>query len=67
MSSSKILEWHDDEKNGGTVALLNTSINTDKATGKETKSTTLILSAVKWINGKRMLTELTEVNVDEEI
>ena len=36
----------------------------DKATGKETKKTNVILWEVKWIDGKRKLTGQTEVEVE---
>ncbi|KAH7036246.1 hypothetical protein B0J12DRAFT_678672, partial [Macrophomina phaseolina] len=63
-SSSDILKWDDEEKKGGSVAQFLKSASKDNATGKETKSTTVILSTVKWVDGKRLLTETTEVNVD---
>lgn len=34
-----------------------------KETGEETAAASLILSVVRWIGGKRVLTEMTEVNV----
>ncbi|KAK0653193.1 hypothetical protein DIS24_g6229 [Lasiodiplodia hormozganensis] len=62
-STSEILKWDDAEQKGGTVAHLTKFTVKDKATGQETHSSSLILSAVRWINGKRVLTEMTEVTV----
>ncbi|EKG09922.1 Cytochrome b5 [Macrophomina phaseolina MS6] len=65
LSSSDILKWDDAEKKGGVVAQLIRSPSKDKVTGKETKATMLTLSTVKWVNGKRLLTEMTEVSINE--
>ncbi|KAK7726431.1 hypothetical protein SLS57_003518 [Botryosphaeria dothidea] len=62
-SSEEILKWDDAEKKGGTVAHLTKFTTKNKKTGQETKSTSLILSAVKWVDGKRVITEITEVAV----
>ncbi|EKG17527.1 hypothetical protein MPH_05265 [Macrophomina phaseolina MS6] len=65
LSNSTILEWHDAEK-GGTVGHLTKTLHVEKATGKKEQHTTLIITTVKWINGKRMVTEITEVFIEEE-
>lgn len=62
-SNDEVLKWDDPEKQGGTVAHLTKFTLKNKATGNEVKTTSLILSAVKWIDGKRVLTEMTEVSV----
>jgi hypothetical protein len=56
-----IVQWEDPEKPDGVVAVLSKWISKDKATGKETKKTNVILWEVKWIDGKRKLTGQTEV------
>ncbi|OJD35879.1 uncharacterized protein BKCO1_1400027 [Diplodia corticola] len=61
--SSEILKWDDAEQKGGTVAHLFKFVVKDKTTGKETNSTNLLLTAVKWIDGKRVITEITEIAV----
>lgn len=43
------------------VAVLSKWRVKDKATGKETEKTNVILWEVKWIDGKRKLTGQTEV------
>ncbi|KAM5341398.1 hypothetical protein ACJ41O_014429 [Fusarium nematophilum] len=58
---SIILQWENPENPGGTVAALSKYTSKDKATGKETRKTNLILYEVKWIDGKRKLTSQTEV------
>ncbi|KAL1857491.1 hypothetical protein Daus18300_010356 [Diaporthe australafricana] len=60
---SVILQWENAEKPDGVVAVLSKWTNTDKATGKETKKTNVILWEVKWIDDKRKLTGQTEVEV----
>ncbi|KAL1647344.1 hypothetical protein SLS58_002672 [Diplodia intermedia] len=62
-SSSEILKWDDAEGKGGAVGHLIKFTLKDKTTGKETQGTNLILTAVKWIDGKRVITEMTEVAV----
>ncbi len=58
---SVLLHWENAEKPDGVVAVLSKWITKDKATGKETKKTNVILWEVKWIDGKRKLTGQTEV------
>ncbi|CAD6445587.1 01af48e8-0ef2-4a93-9721-0e4c16af4077 [Sclerotinia trifoliorum] len=58
---SVILQWENPEKPDGVVAVLSKSTVKEKATGKETKKTNVILWEVKWIDGKRKLTGQTEV------
>ncbi|GME31848.1 uncharacterized protein LTHEOB_7209 [Neofusicoccum parvum] len=62
-STSEILKWDDAEKKGGAVAQLTKFTVKSKETGEETAAASLILSVVRWIGGKRVLTEMTEVNV----
>ncbi|KAM0552422.1 hypothetical protein ACHAPJ_007983 [Fusarium lateritium] len=61
---SEILSWENPEKRDGVVAVLSKWTVKDKATGKETKKTNVILWEVKWIDGKRKLTGQTEVEVE---
>lgn len=56
-----ILQWENPEKPDGVVAVLSKWTTKDKATGKKTKKTNVILWEVKWIGGKRKLTGQTEV------
>ncbi|PVH82173.1 hypothetical protein DL98DRAFT_548162 [Cadophora sp. DSE1049] len=58
---SVILQWENTEQPDGVVAVLSKWTTKDKATGKETKKTNVILWEVKFIDGKRMLTGQTEV------
>ncbi|KAH7376649.1 Six-hairpin glycosidase-like protein [Plectosphaerella cucumerina] len=58
---SIILAWENPEKPDGVVAVLSKWRVKDKATGKETEKTNVILWEVKWIDGKRKLTGQTEV------
>ncbi|APA12008.1 predicted protein [Sclerotinia sclerotiorum 1980 UF-70] len=60
---SVILQWENPEKQDGVVAVLSKSTVKEKASGKETKKTNVILWEVKWIDGKRKLTGQTEVEV----
>lgn len=62
-STSEILKWDDAEKKGGAVTQLFKFTVKSKETGQETPATSVILSVVRWIGGKRVLTEMTEVNV----
>lgn len=63
-SVSEILKWDNPEKQDGVVAHITKFTTKDKSTGKESKKTSVIISTVKWIDGKRKLTELTEVEVE---
>ena len=56
-----ILQWENPEKPDGVVAVLSKWTTKEKATGKETTKTNVILWEVKWIDGKRKLTGQTEV------
>ncbi|KEF60346.1 uncharacterized protein A1O9_01906 [Exophiala aquamarina CBS 119918] len=58
---SVILQWENLEKPEGVVAVLSKWTAKRKATGQETKKTTVILWEVKCIDGKRKLTGQTEV------
>lgn len=58
---SDILAWEDPEKGDGVVAVLSKWRAKDKATGKETKKSTVIIWEVRMIDGKRKLTGQTEV------
>ncbi|KAH6719550.1 hypothetical protein BKA61DRAFT_714140 [Leptodontidium sp. MPI-SDFR-AT-0119] len=60
---SVILQWENSEKPDGVVAVLSKWTVKEKATGKETKKTNVILWEVKWIDGKRKLIGQTEVEV----
>ena len=62
---SEILKWDDAEKQGGVVAHLTTFTTKNSGTGQEVKKTSLITSTVKWIDGRRKLTELVEVESGE--
>ncbi|RSL56632.1 hypothetical protein CEP51_014361 [Fusarium floridanum] len=64
-SVSEILKWDDAEKQGGVVAHLVTFTTKNNATKQEVRKTSLITSIVKWIDGRRKLTELVEVEVEE--
>ncbi|KAH7045301.1 hypothetical protein B0J12DRAFT_730006 [Macrophomina phaseolina] len=60
-SVSEVAKWDDSEKRGGVVAHMTEFATKDNTTGKETRKTSLVVSAVKWIDGRRKITELTEV------
>lgn len=51
----------DPEGQGGSVAQLSRFTLKDKVTGHETSSSAVILSTVEWTEGRRVLTQLTEV------
>ncbi|RSL52551.1 hypothetical protein CEP54_010872 [Fusarium duplospermum] len=63
-SVSEILKWDDAEKQGGVVAHLTTYTTKNNTTKQEVRKTSLITSMVKWIDGRRKLTELVEVEVE---
>ena len=58
-----MLQWENKEKPDGVVAVLSKWRTKDKASGKETTKSNVILWEVKWIDGKRKLTGQTEVEV----
>ncbi|CAN9187485.1 unnamed protein product [Alternaria alternata] len=60
---SIVLQWENKEKPDGVVAVLSKWRTKDKASGKETTKSNVILWEVKWIDGKRKLTGQTEVEV----
>ncbi|KAM0415664.1 hypothetical protein ACHAPT_013391 [Fusarium lateritium] len=64
-SVSEVLKWDDTEKQGGVVAHLTKFTTKNNGTGQEIKKTSLITSTVKWIDGRRKLTELVEVEIEE--
>ncbi|EEU45664.1 uncharacterized protein NECHADRAFT_80780 [Fusarium vanettenii 77-13-4] len=64
-SVSEVLKWDDTEKQGGVVAHLTTFTTKNNENGQEAKKTSLITSTVKWIDGRRKLTELVEVEIEE--
>ncbi|UPL00637.1 hypothetical protein LCI18_011571 [Fusarium solani-melongenae] len=64
-SVSEILKWDDADKQGGVVAHLTTFTTKNSGAGQEVKKTSLITSTVKWIDGRRKITELVEVEIEE--
>ncbi|KAB2103639.1 hypothetical protein AG0111_0g8644 [Alternaria gaisen] len=60
---SIVLQWENKERPDGVVAVLSKWRTKDKASGKETTKSNVILWEVKWIDGKRKLTGQTEVEV----
>ncbi|KNG45981.1 hypothetical protein DDE82_007499 [Stemphylium lycopersici] len=58
---SVIVQWENEEKPDGVVAVLSKWRTKEKASGKETTKSNVILWEVKWIGGKRKLTGQTEV------
>ncbi|WAO89960.1 Hypothetical protein NCS54_00736400 [Fusarium falciforme] len=64
-SVSEILKWDDAEKQGGVVAHLTTFTTKNHETRQEVRKTSLITSTVKWIDGRRKITELVEVEIEE--
>ncbi|KAJ4206817.1 hypothetical protein NW767_003109 [Fusarium falciforme] len=64
-SVSEILKWDDAEKQGGVVAHLTTFTTKNHETRPEVRKTSLITSTVKWIDGRRKITELVEVEIEE--
>ncbi|KAJ3463414.1 hypothetical protein MRS44_008200 [Fusarium solani] len=64
-SVSEVLKWDDAEKQGGVVANLTKFTTKNNGTGQEVKKTSLITTTVKWIDGRRKLTELVEVEIEE--
>jgi hypothetical protein len=64
-SVSEVLKWDDAEKQGGVVANLTKFTTKNNGTGQEVKKMSLITSTVKWIDGRRKLTELVEVEIEE--
>ncbi|EPE29988.1 hypothetical protein GLAREA_01148 [Glarea lozoyensis ATCC 20868] len=59
-----ILDCEDPEKGDGVVAVLSKWTTKEKASGKETTKTNVILWEVKVVDGKRKLTGQTEVEVE---
>ncbi|KAF4310752.1 hypothetical protein GTA08_BOTSDO13821 [Botryosphaeria dothidea] len=59
--SEELIRWEDEEKKGGSVALMTRFTFKENATGKVSSKDSLVISTVKWIDGKRKLVELTEV------
>lgn len=59
--SEELIKWEDEEKKGGSVALMTRFTFKENATGKVSSKDSLVISTVKWIDGKRKLVELTEV------
>ncbi|KAI8672992.1 hypothetical protein LRP88_02483 [Fusarium phalaenopsidis] len=64
-SVSEVLKWDDAEKQGGVVANLTKFTAKNNGTGQEVEKTSLVTSTVKWIDGRRKLTELVEVEIEE--
>jgi hypothetical protein len=60
-SNSEIIKWDDAEKKGGAVAHLTKFALKDKISGEEFVQTTNLIVIVRWIDGRRLLTGMTEV------
>ncbi|OJJ78474.1 uncharacterized protein ASPGLDRAFT_138850 [Aspergillus glaucus CBS 516.65] len=61
--NDELLESQTDPKGtSGSVAQLSQFTLKDKVTGNVTNSSTVILATIEWAEGKRVLTQLTEVS-----
>ncbi|KAH7056033.1 hypothetical protein B0J12DRAFT_726951 [Macrophomina phaseolina] len=60
-TNDEILKWEDEDGTSGVVGHHSKFTLKDKVTGKDTGNTFLILTAVKEVDGKRMITEITEI------
>ncbi|KZO96047.1 hypothetical protein CALVIDRAFT_527801 [Calocera viscosa TUFC12733] len=60
-----VMAVSDAEKQTGTVAQCGKFSTVNKATGKDVRATGVTLCKVEWVNGKRVLTSLTEVQADD--
>ncbi|GKT81368.1 hypothetical protein ColTof4_13791 [Colletotrichum tofieldiae] len=62
--NEEIVAWNAPDGLGGSVAHLTKFTSRDKASGTVTKKTSLVTTIVKAINGKRVVSELIEVEIE---
>ncbi|GKT50547.1 uncharacterized protein ColSpa_10728 [Colletotrichum spaethianum] len=63
-SNEELVAWNAPDGLGGSVAHLTKFSSKDKASGKVTKKTSLVTTIVKAVDGKRLVSELIEVEVE---
>jgi hypothetical protein len=61
LSNDEVIHWGDADEKGGAVAHLTKFWLQDKITHEQFLQTTNLIVIVEWINGRRLLTRMTEV------